>query len=122
MPSSSLATVPQPSEPTDLSPETIDRLKAAHPGAELRAFASSEGDLVVCKAPSRGEYKRFLSMVSNPDQRSMAPETLFLGCVVHPEAVEVTRMLERRPGLGVLFGSRLSTWAGSDQEVVEKKL
>jgi hypothetical protein len=102
--------------------EVIDKVKAAHPGVELRLWTSEEGDTVICKAPNRGEYKRFLHMVADAAQRAQAPETLLFGCLVYPTPQELGAMLERRPGLGVLFGGKLGDWAGSNQEVAEKKL
>lgn len=109
-------------KPQGFSDEVIADVKAKHPNTELRMYVTEEGGAVICKAPNRGEYKRFRSMIVNPDQRAMALETLLFGCCVHPPTSELGAMLERRPGWAEVFGDKLSGWAGAGQEVTEKKL
>ena len=102
--------------------EVIAAVKEKNPGVELRLLITEEGGAVICKAPNRGEYKRFRAMVVDPDKRAMALETLLFGCCVHPAQAELSQMLERRPGWAEVFGDKLSGWAGAGQEVTEKKL
>lgn len=102
--------------------DVIAAVKAQHPSLELRMLMTEDGGAVICKAPNRGEYKRFRQMVIDPDKRAMALETLLYGCCVHPPKDELNAMLEHRPGWAEVFGDKLSGWAGAGQEVTEKKL
>lgn len=102
--------------------DVIAQVKERHPSLELRMYIGEDGDAVICKAPNRGEYKRFRQMVVDPDKRAMALETLLFGCCVHPSTAELSSLLEKRPGLAEVFGDKLSGWAGAGQEVTEKKL
>jgi len=108
--------------PTAFPPEVIEAVKARFPTTELRQIVTEEGGAIICKAPSRGEYKRFRSMVVDPNQRAMALETLVFGCCVHPPTAELSAMLERRPGWAEVWGDKLAGWSGSGQEATEKKL
>jgi hypothetical protein len=107
---------------TAFPPDVIAKLKSQFPSTELRQYRSEEGDAIVCKCPSRGDYKRFRAMIVDPNQRANALETLMRSCVVYPDAQGVAVLLERRPGLAEVFGDKLSGWAGAGQEVTEKKL
>lgn len=110
-------------EITPFAQEVIDAVKAAHPGAEMRILISEEGEAVICKAPNRGEYKRFRQLLTGDQaQRAAAPETLLYGCTVYPPPTELGALLERRPGLGDAFGEQLAGWAGAGQDVTQKKL
>ncbi len=102
--------------------EVIERVKLAHPNSELRELTTEEGIAIICKAPNRGEYKRFKSMVVDPAQKSMALEALLFGCCVHPSTSELGSLLERRPAYAEVYGEKLAGWAGAGQEVTEKKL
>lgn len=113
---------PLGSEETE--PFTFEEVQAAkdkNPGVELRIIGA-DGEAVICKAPTRGEYRRFRSMYLDGAQRAMATETLLIGCVVHPDRGELGRLLERRPGLAETFGEKLIAWAGLGVEAYEKKL
>jgi hypothetical protein len=103
------------------SPEVYARVRKEHPSAELREFAAADG-AVICKAPTRGDYKRFRTMYLDPVQRPMALEQLLAASLVHPDREEFSQLLERRPGLTEVFGEKLATWAGLGQEATEKKL
>lgn len=103
-------------------PDVIERVKKEHPGSELRQFSTSEG-AVICKAPSRAEFKRFRTMWNDGgQQRAQAFETLLYGCAVYPDRKGLADLLDRRPGLAETFGSSLASWAGLGEEAVEKKL
>src|SRR5688572_3488954 len=101
--------------------DVIAKVKAEHSGAELRQFSTPDG-AVICRAPSRGEFKRFRTMYLDAQQRPGALEALLYGCVVHPDRKVLGELLERRPGLAETFGSELAAWAGLGEEVVQKKL
>jgi hypothetical protein len=105
-----------------LAQEIIDKVKAQHPGAELYMWSTPDGTAVICKAPNRGEYKRFRQMVVDPARKAESLETLLLGCVVYPPAADMFAILDRRPGYAEVFGEKLAGIAGAGQEVNEKKL
>jgi hypothetical protein len=103
-----------------LTPEIIERLKAAHPNTELHELAFADGSVVV-RLPSRSEYRMFQSIVTD---RSLPEglEYLLNTCVVHPDAAAVAALFERRPGLVNVLGNKLAGLAGSGAQVEAKKL
>jgi hypothetical protein len=111
-----------PSAGTELPPEVIDKVRAAHGGLELKLLTAEDGTQVIAKAPNRGEWKRYRSMINDPAQRASAYEALFFGCVVYPTGGQLTALIEGRPGYCETFGERLAAWSGAGQEVTEKKL
>lgn len=102
-----------------LSPEVLERLAAM--GMELHHLSSDEYDVVV-KRPDRPSYKRFKSMMSDPQKRVDALEQLMRDCLVHPTRQEFDAMLDKRPALGDLFGARVLELAGLTAEAEAKKL
>jgi hypothetical protein len=108
-------------QPVGISDETIAKLKAANPGAEL-VLLQAAGEEAVFRTPPYAEWKRFKSLYLDPAQRPMALETLVFGCLVHPAATDMREVLNRRPALAEVFGERLASAAGMGAEAVEKKL
>lgn len=111
-----------PLEPGELADDLVAKIKAENPNVELHLLATPQGETVVCKAPSRAEYKRFRAMIIDPGQRPNALETLLVACVVWPTRNEVHALLDRRPGLAEVFGDKLAGIAGVGEDLVEKKL
>ncbi len=105
------------------SPDVIAKLKAQNPGVELHQIEVEDGEqVVICKMPSRAEYKRFVHMLSDRAQQSRALETLLLANLVYPEADAMLRMIEERPALAEKFGDHLADLAGAAYRIVSKKL
>lgn len=77
---------------------------------------------IVIKAPPRGEYKRFRSMLFNDEQKPEALETLAKACLVYPEPAQFQAMLEDRPALAETVGGHAAELAGAEGKIDAKKL
>jgi hypothetical protein len=99
--------------------ELTSKLKAEHPGRELRLLTLA-GEQVIVVSPSPAEFQMFKDKVNA--EKSDALESLTLACTVHPAGPELEALLERKPGLVVPIGNKLKELAGVVEEVEEKKL
>ena len=112
--------MPHPTE------EEIQQLKEKFPGANLHTLVidgtDRNSEAVICKAPSRGDWKRFMQMTADKDRRNAALETLVRGCLVWPDAAAFDEMLEDKPGLCETFGTALTRIAGLQGDAESKKL
>jgi hypothetical protein len=109
----------------ELSQEQIDKLKAAHPGADLQLVTAGGGDRevsVVVKVPGRERWMRFKAQAQDQHRKAVAMEALVVDCVVHPAPAEVAQMLEARPALAETFGTKIAELAGLEETVLSKKL
>jgi hypothetical protein len=109
----------------EISQEQIDKLKAAHAGAELHQVTAGSGEReasVVVKVPTRERWNRFKAQVADQNRKALAFEALVVDCVVHPSKAELGAMLEARPGLSEAFGGKITELAGLEETVTAKKL
>lgn len=109
----------------ELSQEQVDKLKAAHPGADLQVVTAGGGDRevsVVVKVPNRERWMRFKTQAADAHRKLLALESLVIDSVVHPSPGELAQLLEARPALAETFGSMIAELAGLEETVVAKKL
>lgn len=107
------------------SQEQIEKLKAAHPNADLQLISAGGGDRevsVVVKVPNRERWMRFKAHAQDQHRKSVAMEALVIDCVVYPSPAEVAQMLEARPALTETFGNKIAELAGLEETVSAKKL
>lgn len=89
----------------------VEDLRAEHGDV----FVLEEGgESVVCKRPTRAQYKRFRKERMDSRRNAEALETLFLGCLVYPPADEFEATLELKPALADVFGGMLLDVAGGE--------
>lgn len=90
-------------------------------GAIFVLESESTGHRVIVRRPSREAYRRFRSDRHNPDKRSQAIETLFLGSLLHPTPKDFDRILDEFPALADTFGAQiLDSCLGVDEATVKK--
>lgn len=103
--------------------DTIEKVKAANPGADLRVIANQElGIEVIVRAPNKAEFRRFRTMYGDPAQRAIASEAFLLGCIAEPTAEEFRATLDRYPALAESFAGELCEIAGAIGTVTNRKL
>lgn len=107
-----------------MTDDQIRALKEKH-GEKLKVIPvpATEFDAeteIVIKRPSRGEYKRFRTMLFDDAQKADAVETLAKNCVVYPE--NFAALLEDRPALADLVGGKAAEFAGAEGKIDAKKL
>jgi hypothetical protein len=98
----------EPGEVRGPAPNLIGRTRAEHGDVWLLDVGS---DQVAFRCPSRAEYKRFLSRVS--DERKALPdaqEELARAVVVAPDRATFGALLDRRPGSPRRSSSTPSRW------------
>lgn len=101
--------------------ERIEALKAKH-GSKLRVITLNSEDgkeEFVAKMPSRGEFKRFVGLLSDDDTKADAFESISVSCIVYPENFE--GMLEDRPGLAMTLGGKIAELAGVTKRTESRK-
>ena len=102
-----------------ISPEKLAELESMHEDGHL--LTGPEGHQVFVKRPERKEWKRFQQGAEQPGKRLDAYEQLLQDCRVFPGKDELDKMLNARPALGMLFGSRCVDLAGMVGEAEVKK-
>jgi hypothetical protein len=103
----------------------IDEVKAKHPGIDLKLLTVENdgvGGAAIFRSPTKGEYKRWRSMMIDPAQRLEGNEAIVFGCLVYPSVAELRNLFEKRPGFADTWADKLTDWAGGGQRVTEKKL
>lgn len=105
----------------ELTPEVIESLKAENPGVELHQV-SAEGleVLVLVRAPSKFEYKRFRDLAAK-NKEDKAQETLVNDCLIYPKGQEWLDLLEDLPGLPDTVSGVILNLAGVYQNAEAKK-
>jgi hypothetical protein len=82
-----------------LNDEEWASLAEKHAGKRLgRVDLVSVGTLV-CRAPTRLEYRMFMQQIMDPASQADAHANLFAQTCVYPDPPTVAQMLEGRPGL-----------------------
>jgi hypothetical protein len=79
-----------------LSQEKLDELESVH----KKVFhLEIDGQTIVLRKPTRGEWKKFRSDSTNDAKKSDANEMLWRALVVFPSREEFSEMLEEYPAL-----------------------
>ncbi len=107
----------------ELTPEIIDTLKRKC-GATLQAFRLERGGQeFVVRPPDASEFERALDKAAEGGRRKVEA-TVELGeaCLVFPEASEVRKHLEAKPGLAFTAGNLAFELAGLTDGYGVKKL
>lgn len=82
-----------------LNDEQYKDLESKFAGKRLaRVDMVSVGSLVF-RQPSPAEFRMFKTQLLDSSQSAMAYENLFARTVIYPEASEIAKMMEDRPGL-----------------------
>lgn len=110
-----------------MTEELKNQIQSKHPTAKLSVVTLPATDFdgeveIVIKRPSRGEYKRFRSMLFDDGLKQDALETLARNCVAYPEPEGFSALLEERPGIAETIGGKLVDLAGLEKTVAAKKL
>lgn len=100
--------------------QIVEKAKSEH--GEVHVLTAEGGEAVICRRPTRGEYRKFKADRADDAKRIMAVESLFLSCLVHPPPAEFDAVLDRRPALADVFGVKLLELAGFDEKVESGKL
>ena len=103
----------------EIPADELAKLESLHEEGHL--LTGPEGHQVFVKRPGRKEWKRFQQGAEQPGKRLDAYEQLLQDCRVFPAKAELDAMLESRPALGMLFGSRCVDLAGMVGEAEVKK-
>lgn len=90
-------------------------------GEDGACVTGPEGHQVFVKRPERKEWKRFSQASEQPGKRMDALEQLLQDCRVWPDKEGLEKMLNKRPALGTLFGSKCLDLAGLVGEAEIKK-
>ena len=100
---------------------TIDSIRDAHAGRLLEYDITGHGP-VLFRRPSRGDFKRFVSQISDAKtDKASAMEALVRSCVLHPTGAAFDAILDDMPGLLLQATSDLQTLAGVDSGAITKK-
>lgn len=102
-----------------ISPEKLAELESLHEDGHL--LTGPEGHQVFVNRPGRKEWKRFQNGAEQLGKRLDAYEQLLQDCRVFPEKGTLDEMLNKRPALGMLFGSRCVDLGGMVGEAEIKK-
>jgi hypothetical protein len=105
-------------KPKPIDEATIQALKAKH--GEVHLVSAKSGEQVVLRVPSDSEWGSFIDLREKTGARAL--KWLVISSAVHPDAVEVRKLLEARPGLQQIFGARAMEVAGMAEEAELKKL
>lgn len=104
-----------------ISQETIDAIKAEHPGHKLRQLSAC-GVTTIVRSPTEPEWERFQRDSLEPARRSKAMERLVRDCCVYPDKKGVDEFLARLPGLSITFGDQIAELGGITRDVEKKDL
>ena len=109
--------------------DLVLRLRAAHGD---RLYLLHDRFRVVCRAPKRGEWDRFMAMKLDDAQKTRALPQIARSCIVwvdgarSEERTEVLAtwdaLLEEWPAVSQEIGADLTRIAAADEEVEAKKL
>ena len=98
--------------------EALKREKGLDRVAVVRLDSVAE---VVLRPPTRAEWRRFKEQGQDAQRRIGAAEQLVKDCVVHPEAAEFEKLLDRYPGIVDRVENVVADLAGIVEDVhVEK--
>lgn len=97
---------------------TIQALKAKH--GEVHLLTAKTGEQVVLRVPTDSEWGSFLDLREKNGARAL--KALTISVAVYPDAMEVLRMIDARPGIQNIFGARAMEIAGMAEEAEIKKL
>lgn len=104
----------------------IAELKAANLGIDLHLLTSTQADgetiEVVVRAPSRGQYKKFLADKLDQQAKIYANDNLLKGILLHPPLPEFEALLERKPGMCEEFSEVVMELTGVTGEARAVKL
>ena len=100
-----------------LAPEKVAAIKATYPAAQHLVCGEDE---VVVRPPDRQTWRRFKSELADEAKKPNAVENLLIGCTLLPDQAELAAMLDRKPALAELFGSKVVTLAVGEAEVTVK--
>lgn len=97
----------------EITAETIEKLKAAHPGVTLEKLVHPTLDAdVMARPPTEGEWKHFQAQRQDDQQKVGANKQLALACIVYPDRDALKKMLAEHPGLADSWAGELVEMAG----------
>lgn len=77
---------------------------------------------IICREPGRNELSRFIKDVVGGGNAIKAQNNFFYGCLLHPTAEVLQKIVEQKPGLIVALGNKLQELTGMNQNFTLKKL
>ena len=102
-----------------ISEDKIEDLRTKH--GEVWQIDALSVDVAV-RCPTQGEWRKFITTVSDEKRRALALEELANRVVVYPDTQTWNAMCERRPGLPTKVAEAVQEIATEAQTDVAKKL
>ena len=105
-----------------LTDEQVASIKKTNPEAKLFRAKAIKVD-VVCRPPSREEWRRFeREIIAGGQAQAGAIEQLFVTCCLAPKGKDLEELLNSHPALGTAFGLKCRALAGATVEIEDSNL
>jgi hypothetical protein len=106
-----------------ISQETIDKVKAEHPGLELELLIHPTlPDQALARVPEVGVYETYLQMLGDPAQRPNAARALCYGSILSPDKKGIDEMFKGHPALPGVWAGEIAEMAGATLKASRKKV